>query len=39
MFVVQHWKAILVVLAIGLIVFSVAVAKPNGEPIDTPFGP
>jgi hypothetical protein len=39
MFVARHWKAILVALAIGLAVLSLAATKAHAEPINTPFGP
>jgi len=38
-FVARHWKAILVALAIGMVVFSLAATKAHAEPINCPFGP
>lgn len=39
MFVIRHWKAIVIALSVGLVVFSLAAAKAHAEPIDCPFGP
>ena len=39
MFVVRHWKAIAIALAIGFIVLSLATAKAHAEPVDSPIGP
>jgi hypothetical protein len=39
MFVIRHWKAIVIALSIGLVVLSLAAAKALAEPIDSPLGP
>jgi len=39
LFVTRHWKAILVALAIGSIVLSLAATKAHADPINTPCGP
>ena len=38
-FVIRHWKAVLLLTQIGVIALSLAVAKAHAEPIDTPCGP
>ena len=39
MFVTRHWKAIVVVLQIGLVALSLASVKAHADPINTPVGP
>jgi hypothetical protein len=38
MFVIRHWKLIILAVSIGLLVLSI-VMKPLGEPVDSPVGP
>ncbi len=38
-FVTRHWKAIVIVLLIGLVVLSLATVKAHADPINTPVGP
>lgn len=39
MFVIRHWKAIVIALSVGLVVLSLATVMAHAEPIDCPFGP
>lgn len=39
MFVIRHWKAIMLALSIGLFVLSFVAANTHAEPIDSPVGP
>jgi hypothetical protein len=39
LFVIRHWKAIVIALSVGLVVLSIATAKAHAEPIDCPLGP
>ena len=39
LFVARHWKAILVALAIGMVILSLAATKAHADPINTPCGP
>jgi hypothetical protein len=38
MFVIRHWKAVVLAVSIGLFVLSI-VAKAHADPIDSPLGP
>jgi type IV secretory pathway TrbD component len=38
-FVARHWKAIVIILQIGLVALSLAAAKAHADPINTPIGP